>query len=80
MITCSGKGCLFGLPCLSVVKVYPFVCVCLFPFCFSDGMLLITDDSQTFTFTNDIIKNLRGDVSNVIYHKLLYDSFSYMSR
>ena len=43
-------------------------------------MLLNPDDCQTFDFTNDIIKNLRGDVSNEMYHKLLYDSAPCMSR
>ena len=29
MATCLGKSCSFGKLCMSIVKVYPFVCVLL---------------------------------------------------
>ena len=34
--TCLGKTCLFGLPSLSFVNIYQFVCVC--PLGFDGGM------------------------------------------
>ena len=37
MTTCLGKSCSFGLPCMSVVTVYDFVCPSL-PFGFEGAM------------------------------------------
>ena len=55
MTTCLGKSCSFGLPCVSFVNVYQFVCVCAsFPFGFEGGMwdLIVVVPDHCLFFTS----------------------------
>ena len=52
---CLGKSCSFGLPCVSFVNVYQFVCVCAsFPFGFEGGVwdliVVVPDHCLSFYF------------------------------
>ena len=38
MTTYLGKNCFFGLPSMSFVNAYQFVCVCFFPYNYEGGM------------------------------------------
>ena len=65
MTACLGKSCSFGLPCVSFVNVYQFVCVLLSLLVLSWVCFINFDHS--FLFTLNIHLEIKRAQSNMIF-------------